>query len=258
MIPTASIGVATIRIHSMAAQDLDAMATLWPEMNDIAGFSLSHWRNQRDNVGTGCDAFTPAAMFAATLRSWYSPTLFAAELDPIKNRGKENALVMRGLVLDVEHSAISPENQIGWVKRNFRPHICQRRLHHSYEFDHLGREEPEDVSVQLPALQDAPRSADCFSERGKQMRDVWDILTRPGNGHPSPKPVELYTRMLDMTGKAGGTLLEMFGGAGPGAVAAMRWGMRSISIDREQKYLALLAQRVSKERSLPELALAAD
>ena len=39
----------------------------------------------------------------------YSPTLFAAELDPIKNRGKENALIMRGLVLDIEHSAISPE-----------------------------------------------------------------------------------------------------------------------------------------------------
>ena len=39
----------------------------------------------------------------------YSPTLFAAELDPIKNRGKENALIMRGLILDIEHSAISPE-----------------------------------------------------------------------------------------------------------------------------------------------------
>ena len=39
----------------------------------------------------------------------YSPTLFAAELDPIKNRGKENALIMRGIILDIEHSAISPE-----------------------------------------------------------------------------------------------------------------------------------------------------
>ena len=39
----------------------------------------------------------------------YSPTLFAAELDPVKNRGKENALIMRGLILDIEHSAISPE-----------------------------------------------------------------------------------------------------------------------------------------------------
>ena len=36
-------------------------------------------------------------------------TLFAAELDPVKNRGKENALIMRGIILDIEHSAISPE-----------------------------------------------------------------------------------------------------------------------------------------------------
>jgi DNA modification methylase len=98
---------------------------------------------------------------------------------------------------------------------------------------------------------------DYFSERGKQMRDVWDILTRPGNGHPCPKPVELYTRMLDMTGRPGGTLLELFSGAGPGAVAAMRWGMRSISIDREREYLAMLAQRVNEEQ-LNQLALAAD
>ena len=90
------------------------------------------------------------------------------------------------------------------------------------------------------------------------MRDVWDILTRPGNGHPSPKPIELYMRMLDVAGRPGGTLLELFCGAGPGAIAAMRWGMRSISIDREPMYLAMLAQRVSEEQSLNELALAAD
>ncbi len=117
-----SIERVSSQIHSMAAADLDAMATLWPAMNGIAGFSLSHWRRKRDNIGTGCDAFTPAAMFAATLRRWqgwdysekekvpmYSPTLFAAELDPIKNRGKENALIMRGVILDIERGAISPE-----------------------------------------------------------------------------------------------------------------------------------------------------
>ena len=39
----------------------------------------------------------------------YSPTLFDPELHPIKNRGKENAVIVRGLVLDIEHSVISPE-----------------------------------------------------------------------------------------------------------------------------------------------------
>ena len=96
--------------------------TLWPEMNGIAGFALSHWQHKRDNIGTGWDVFMPAAMFAAALRRWqgweysakekvpmYSPTLFAAELEPIKNSGKDNALIMRGIILDIEHSTSSPE-----------------------------------------------------------------------------------------------------------------------------------------------------
>jgi hypothetical protein len=64
--------------------------------------------------------------------------------------------------------------------------------------------------------------------------------------------------MLKVTGKPGCTLLELFSGAGPGAIAAMRWGMKSYSIARETTYMAMLAQRVRKERSFSELALAAD
>jgi hypothetical protein len=106
----------------MAVSDLDAMATLCPEANGIGGFALSHWRHKRDKTGTGYDTFVQAATFAATVGRWqgleytkkeqvpmYSPTLFAPELHPVKNRGKENAVIMRGLVLDIEHTAISPE-----------------------------------------------------------------------------------------------------------------------------------------------------
>ena len=46
-------------------------------------------------------------------------------------------------------------NQIARIKRNSRPNICQTRLRHSNEFDPLGREGPQGISVQLPALQDA-------------------------------------------------------------------------------------------------------
>jgi hypothetical protein len=59
-------------------------------------------------------------------------------------------------------------------------------------------------------------------------------------------------------GKPGRSLLELFSGGGPGAVAALRWGMKSISVDREPDYLSMLAQRVREELSRPELALAAD
>jgi tRNA G37 N-methylase Trm5 len=65
-------------------------------------------------------------------------------------------------------------------------------------------------------------------------------------------------RFLHVAGIAGGTVLELFSGAGPGAIAALRWGMQSISIDRDPTYLAMLARRVREEQSHHELALAAD
>jgi site-specific DNA-methyltransferase (adenine-specific) len=149
-------------------------------------------------------------------------------------------------------------NQIARIKRNSRPNICQTRLRHSNESILWAVKDPKEYrfNYRRCKMLDDPR--DCFCKRGKQMRDVWDIPARPGNGHPSPKPIELYTRMLDVAGRPGGTLLELFCGAGPAAVAAMRWGMRSISIDRLPDYLAMLAQRVNEEQTLNELALAAD
>ena len=39
-------------------------------------------------------------------------------------------------------------------------------------------------------------AGDYFSERGKQLRDVWDIPCAPHEnkryGHPSPKPLALF------------------------------------------------------------------
>ena len=149
-------------------------------------------------------------------------------------------------------------NQIARIKRNSRPNICQTRLWHSNESVLWAVKNGNEYRFNYRRCKMLDDPWDYFCKRGKQMRDVWDIPAQPGNGRPSPKPIEFYTRMLDVAGRPGGTLLELFCGAGPGAVAAMRWGMPSISIDREPTYLAMLAQRVNEERSLNELALAAD
>jgi hypothetical protein len=110
------------RLHSWAREDLDSIATIWPETNGIGGFALSHWRHRGDNVGLGCDSFMPSELFVTRLRQWQgweynskrtvpmlSPTLFLSELSPDHNRGKENALLCRGIILDIEHSCIRPD-----------------------------------------------------------------------------------------------------------------------------------------------------
>jgi site-specific DNA-methyltransferase (adenine-specific) len=81
------------------------------------------------------------------------------------------------------------------------------------------------------------------------LRDVWDI---PANGHenkacrhPSPKPLAVLARILDVAGKPGGLLLDLFSGSGTGAVAASEWGMRSVSIEREAAYVQMIRQRAA-------------
>ena len=146
-------------------------------------------------------------------------------------------------------------NQIAWVKRNSRPIVCRTRLRHSNETVLWAVKNAKEYRFNYRRCKMFHDPQDSFSARGKQMLDVWDIPTRPGVGHPSPKPIELCERFLHVAGIAGGTVLELFSGAGPAAIAAMRWGMKSISVDREPTYLAMLAQRVREEQSLHELAL---
>ena len=40
---------------------------------------------------------------------------------------------------------------------------------------------------------------------------------------------------------------DWFSGSGTGAVAALRWGMKSISIEREQRYVPDIIARVERE-----------
>ena len=79
------------------------------------------------------------------------------------------------------------------------------------------------------------------------MRDIWDIPTdhRNSTEHFASKPVALYRRILDVAGQPGGLLLDPLSGGGTGAIAAMQVGMRSISIEREGKYTALIKARVA-------------
>jgi site-specific DNA-methyltransferase (adenine-specific) len=54
-------------------------------------------------------------------------------------------------------------------------------------------------------------------------------------------------RILDVAGKPGGLLLDLFSGSGTAAVAAAKWGMRSVSIEREAAYVQMIRERVAAE-----------
>jgi DNA modification methylase len=74
-----------------------------------------------------------------------------------------------------------------------------------------------------------------LSKRNQPLRDVWDIAANSHENkacrHPPPKPLAVLARILDVAGRPGGLLLDLFSGSDTGAVAASEWGMQSVSID---------------------------
>jgi site-specific DNA-methyltransferase (adenine-specific) len=80
-------------------------------------------------------------------------------------------------------------------------------------------------------------------------RDVKGASLR--NGHPAPFPIELAERLIRMFSFAGDVVLDPFAGSGSTAIASMRAGRSSISVEVEREYLMMALGRLRKEASHP-------
>jgi len=76
-------------------------------------------------------------------------------------------------------------------------------------------------------------------EMGSWMRPAWSDIRGASlrAGHPAPFPSELAERLIRMFSFAGDTVLDPFAGSGSTAVAAIRAGRNSISVEIEEDYL---------------------
>jgi DNA modification methylase len=141
-------------------------------------------------------------------------------------------------------------NEITWVQRNARPNVAARRLQASHHNILWIVRDSDLYRFNYRLCKRSAYDDDWLSKPNQQLRDVWDI---PANGHenhcrhPSPKPLAVVQRILDVAGKPGGLLLDLFSGSGTAAVAASSWGMRSVSIEREAAYVQMIRERVAGE-----------
>jgi site-specific DNA-methyltransferase (adenine-specific) len=81
------------------------------------------------------------------------------------------------------------------------------------------------------------------------MRPVWSDIRGASlrAGHPAPFPPELAERLIRMFSFAGDTILDPFAGSGSTAVAAIRAGRNSISVEIEEQYLNAATRRAASE-----------
>src|SRR5437763_4340242 len=86
-------------------------------------------------------------------------------------------------------------------------------------------------------------------EMDSWMRPVWPAIRGASlrDGHPAPFPVEIAERLIRMFSFAGDMVLDPFAGSGSTAVAAIRGGRNSISVEIEEQYLNAATRRAALE-----------
>jgi DNA modification methylase len=78
----------------------------------------------------------------------------------------------------------------------------------------------------------------------RKQSDVWEVA-RPkvSELHPTTKPVELVARALNNSSKAGGLVLDLFGGSGSTMIACEQTGRKNCSMELDPKYCDVIVKR---------------
>ena len=84
--------------------------------------------------------------------------------------------------------------------------------------------------------------------------NVWDVPPVPSTNrfHPCQKPVELLERLVCVSCKPDGVVLDPFAGSGSTGVAAVRQGRNFIGIERDPDYFAIAQKRLDEAQALKE------
>ena len=81
---------------------------------------------------------------------------------------------------------------------------------------------------------------------------VWDMSPASAQhiGHPSPYPIDLPRRLIQLYSFQGDIVLDPFMGSGTTAVAAIKTGRRYIGYEIDENYIRLSDERIKKEKAL--------
>jgi site-specific DNA-methyltransferase (adenine-specific) len=87
------------------------------------------------------------------------------------------------------------------------------------------------------------------------MRPVWSDIRGASlrEGHPAPFPVEMAERLIRMFSFAGDTILDPFAGSGSTALAAMKTGRSSVSMEIEPVYARMALEKMALAAKSPRL-----
>tara|TARA_R110000824_G_scaffold42410_1_gene124878 strand:- start:71 stop:778 length:708 start_codon:yes stop_codon:yes gene_type:complete len=90
---------------------------------------------------------------------------------------------------------------------------------------------------------------------GKTIKPLhWIVTEAPEkNGHPCPKPIRIWTKVVDRASMTGETVLDPFMGSGTTGVACAKLGRKFIGIELEPKYFDIACERIQKAYDQPDM-----
>jgi site-specific DNA-methyltransferase (adenine-specific) len=98
-----------------------------------------------------------------------------------------------------------------------------------------------------PFLQDGKgRAANCFQSTESSEK----------NGHPCPKPIVQWTKLLKRISRPAETILDPFMGSGTTLVACAKLGRKGIGIELDPDYFEIACKRVQEAYDQPDLFVA--
>ncbi len=100
----------------------------------------------------------------------------------------------------------------------------------------------------MPLYEDAIRRFRV--DASSPFTDVWDFPSvRPYRGkHPAEKPIKMLEHAIEATTYPGDIVLDCFAGSGNTALASLRLGRRTVSMEIDQRWATAIAQKVQAER----------
>lgn len=89
-------------------------------------------------------------------------------------------------------------------------------------------------------------------DKNKEFTDIWTFPSvRPYKGkHPAEKPLNMLIHAIEATTYVDDIVLDCFAGSGSTAVAAMMLGRHSIAIEIDEKWLPVIAERITATKKV--------
>lgn len=97
-----------------------------------------------------------------------------------------------------------------------------------------------------PVLQDG---------KGRASNSFYATDSAEKNGHPCPKPIGQWTRLLKRVMRDGETVLDPFMGSGTTLVACQRMGLHGTGIELDPDYFDIACRRVDEAARQPDLLI---